>query len=137
MNRLEATVTHIASEGILHIVSFDCGGTPLQMMGLELDGAMRVGTKVILTIKSTYITLAKSLSETVSRELSYSNMIPATILRVDNGKLLSSIQLQTQNTILESIITADSSNRMMLAEGETVQLLIKASELSIIEMVDE
>jgi len=132
MNHLKATITHIASEGLLHIVTFDCAGIRLQMMSLELSAEIKVGVRVLLTIKSTYIALAKSFEG----EVSYTNIIPADIIRVDNGTLLSSIQLQVQEFVLESIITVDASRRMGLIEGDAVQLLVKASEFSIVEVVD-
>ena len=55
MNRFQATITQIESEGSLHIVTFDFEGTQLRMMSLELGAEVRVGCVVILTIKSTYI----------------------------------------------------------------------------------
>jgi molybdopterin-binding protein len=131
MNRFQATITSIASEGRLHIVTFDFGGTQLRMMSLELSSELEVGAYVVLTIKSTYIALAKSFEG----EVSYTNLIPATITQVTQGKLLSSITLDAAGYSLESIITAGSVERMGLATGDSVTLLIKASELSIVEVV--
>jgi molybdopterin-binding protein len=131
MNRFQATITSIASEGRLHIVTFDFGGTQLRMMSLELGSELEVGVHVVLTIKSTYIALAKSFEG----EVSYTNLIPATITQVTQGKLLGSITLDAAGYSLESIITAGSVERMGLAAGDSVTLLIKASELSIVEVV--
>jgi len=116
MNRLHATVTAIVSEGSLHIVTFDLSGVVLQMMSLALDPEIRVGTKVILTIKSTYIALARSFEG----EVSYTNRIPATITEIRQGRLLSSILLNSQGHSVESIITRSSAERMGLAVGDTV-----------------
>lgn len=131
MNRFRATITEIVSEGSLHIVYFDFGGTALQMMSLELAEEIRVGTEVLLTIKSTYIALAKSFSG----EVSYSNLIPAVVVAVRQGRLLSSILLDAGGERLESILTSDAAAGMKLSEGEQVTLLVKASELSILEVL--
>ena len=135
MNRFQATITQIESEGSLHIVTFDFEGTQLRMMSLELGAEVRVGCVVILTIKSTYIALAKTSTSSFADNVSYTNLIPATIINVQQGKLLSSIELDTEGYRLESIITRGSAERMRLAAGETVTLLIKASELSIVEVL--
>jgi len=135
MNRFQATITQIESEGSLHIVTFDFEGTQLRMMSLELGAEVRVGCVVMLTIKSTYIALAKSAIETFAESVSYTNLIPATIMEIRQGKLLSSIELDAGGYRLESIITRSSAERMRLAAGEVVTMLIKASELSIIEVM--
>jgi len=131
MNRFQATIMQIESEGSLHIVTFDFEGTQLRMMSLELGAEVRVGSVAILTIKSTYIALAKAFQG----EVSYTNLIPATITQIQQGKLLSSIQLDAGGYRLESIITRGSAERMKLAANDKVTMLIKASELSIIEVV--
>jgi len=131
MNRLYATVTDIVSEGSLHIVSFDLEGVMLQMMSLALDEKIRIGSSVVLTIKSTYIALARSLEG----EVSYTNRIPATIREIRQGRLLSSILLDSQGHSIESIITRGSAERMKLRAGDSVIMLVKASELSIAEVL--
>ena len=131
MNRFQATITQIESEGSLHIVTFDFEGTQLRMMSLELGAEVRVGSVVILTIKSTYIALAKAFQG----EVSYTNLIPATITQIQQGKLLSSIGLDAGGYRLESIITRGSAERMKLVADDKVTMLIKASELSIVEVV--
>ena len=135
MNRFQATITQIESEGSLHIVTFDFEGTQLQMMSLELGAEVRVGCVVILTIKSTYIALAKTSATSFADSVSYTNLIPATIVKIKQGKLLSSIALDAGGYRLESIITRSSSERMKLVAGETMTMLIKASELSIAEVL--
>jgi len=131
MNRFRATITGIVSEGSLHIVHFDFGGTALQMMSLELAEEIRVGAGVLLTIKSTSIALAKSFSG----EVSYTNLIPALVVAVRQGRLLSSVLLNASGYRLESILTRDAAARMRLGSGEEVTLLVKASELSILEVL--
>ena len=64
-------------------------------------------------------------SKKSSGEISISNQLKAKIVKVENGELLSSILLKVEDTILESIITVDSSKNMNLVEDEEVLILIK------------
>lgn len=133
MNTFDVAVKEINSVDNLNIVKFDFNGTTLSMMSLELSDSVKVGTKVKLTAKPTYIAIAKDFSGDVS----YSNQLHVKIVHVENGELLSSIKLQTDDTVLESIITRDSSQRMNLHVGDEVTAFIKANELSIMEVLDD
>ena len=132
MNRLRAVVTQIEGEQNLHIITFDCAGNTLKMMGLDLPKGMHVNAHVTLGIKPSHVAIAKNLSG----ELSYSNQLPATIKGIENGTLLSSILLQANEHEMQSFITLSSSLRMNLHVGEHVTLLIKASELFVLEVLD-
>lgn len=132
MNRLEAVVTHIDAEQNLHIISFDFCGQRLSMMGLDLPLGLAVGSKVVLGAKPSHIALAKNLSG----ELSYSNQLNARIVRIEEGKLLCSIVLHVKDIALQSFITRRSYERMGLHVNDDVTLLIKASELFVLEVCD-
>lgn len=132
MNRLCAVVTDIVGEQNLHIISFDFQGLSLSMMGLDLPFGLHVGSSVVLGAKPSHIAIAKNLSG----ELSYSNQLEATIVSIENGKLLSSIILHVKGVTLQSFITCKSSRRMNLQVRDEVKLLIKASELFILEVND-
>jgi molybdopterin-binding protein len=133
MSQLVATIKKINSIDNLNIVEFDFHGLTLKMMSLDLNANVQVGKKVKLSIKPTNISIAKNLIG----EISLSNQIVATIENLENGQLLSSISLKVHNTLLESIITVDSSKRMNLQIGESVTILIKASNLSIAEVLND
>ena len=133
MSQLIAKNKKISTVDNLNIVEFDFHGNILKMMSLDLGKEVQLGKKVILSVKSTNVSLAKNLSG----DLSFSNKIVAIIENVENGILLSSITLKINNTYIESIITADSSKRMQLRENDTVTVLIKASNLSIEEILND
>ena len=133
MSQLVATIKKINSIDNLNIVEFDFNGLTLKMMSLDLNNDVQVGKKVKLSIKPTNITLAKNLRG----EISLTNQIDATIENLENGQLLTSVILKVNDTILESIITVDSSKRMNLQIGEVVTILIKASNLSIGEVLND
>jgi len=133
MSSLIATVKEIKNCDSLHIVKFDCHGQTLSMMSLDLPHNIVIGSKVKLVIKPSHIAIGKNLSG----EVSYSNKLNTKIVTINNGQLLSSIKLSFFDTILESIITVDSSYKMDLKVGDSVIAFIKASELSIGEFIDD
>jgi molybdopterin-binding protein len=133
MSQFVATIKKINSIDNLNIVEFDFHGLTLKMMSLDLNTDVQVGKKVKLSVKPTNISIAKNLIG----EISLSNQIVATIENLENGQLLSSVSLKVHNTLLESIITVDSSKRMNLQIGEVVTILIKASNLSIGEVLND
>ena len=133
MSQFVATIKKINSIDNLNIVEFDFHGLTLKMMSLDLNADVQVGKKVKLSVKPTNISIAKNLIG----EISLSNQIVATIENLENGQLLSSVSLKVHNTLLESIIIVDSSKRMNLQIGESVTILIKASNLSIGEVLND
>jgi molybdopterin-binding protein len=133
MNTIIAEVKEIKSVDNLNIVKFYFAETTLSMMSLELNENIKVGAKVKLITKPTHVAIAKDFNG----EVSYSNQLNAKIIHVENGELLSSIKIQIWETILESIITKDSSQRMNLHVGDEVTAFIKANELSIMEVLDD
>jgi len=132
MNRLSAVVTHIEGEQNLHIISFDYEGVSLKMMGLDLPKGLHVNAHVTLGIKPSHVAIAKNLRG----ELSYANQLPATIVSIENGKLLSTILLHVKGNEVQSFITLSSSTRMNLQKNDEVTLLIKASELFVLEVLN-
>lgn len=133
MSKLKATIKCIDNVENLNIVTFDLRGAILKMMSLDLSDDIQVGKKVTLAVKPSHIAIAKDFSGIVS----YSNQLKATIKSCDNGKLLSSIKLLIGDVILESVITFESVLKMDLKEGDEVTAMIKASELSIKEVLDD
>ena len=133
MSNIIGTVSKIQNCDSLNIVNFDFNGTPLSMMSLELNANIQIGTKVKLNCKSSHIAIAKNFSG----EVSYSNRLDCEIVSLVNGELLCCLHLKIFDTVLESIITVNSSKKMDLKVGDNVTAFIKASELSILEVIND
>jgi molybdopterin-binding protein len=131
MNKIPVTIEKIDTHEQLRIVSFRSRNEQLKMMSLELDKEIQERSQVILTTKATNIAIAKECN----CMLSYSNQLPVKIDSLEMGELLCSLKLTFEDTILESIITADSAKRMDLKSGDSLTALIKASDLSIEEVI--
>jgi molybdate transport system regulatory protein len=116
----------------LYMLKFETYEQTLSMMSLEISEKIKLGTVVKLALKPTHVAIAKDFQGLIS----YSNQIKCSIKSIENGKILTNIKLQFFDSILESIITLNSSQKMELKIGDEVIALIKASEISISEIID-
>lgn len=133
MSQFVATIKKIDNVDSLNIVEFAFYGVALKMMSLDLNSNMQIGKRVLLSVKPTNIIIGKNFLG----DISLANKIVATIEQIENGKLLSSILLKVEDIFLESIITYESSSRMNLQIGDEVTIFIKASDLSIEEVLND
>jgi molybdopterin-binding protein len=127
MNQFIATIKTIDQVKNLHLVTFKLGSQTIKMVSLELDESLKINSTIKLNVKSTHISIAKNLQG----ELSHANQLKAKITAVNNGKLLSSIQLKVEKFELESLITLEASLAMTLSIGDDVLVLIKGNEVSV------
>lgn len=132
MSKIVAKVSKIQQNGSLHIVRFEFLDHYISMMSLELNNSIQVGTIATLQIKPTNINLGKK----IDGELSFVNQLDARVESISNGELLSSIVLDIDGVKLESIIEKSSTLRLDLQVGDNVKVLIKSSDISIVEVMD-
>ncbi len=128
-----ARVKDIKTIDSLNIVEFDFNNVTLKMMSLELHKEVKLESKVKLLVKPSNVIISKNYIE----DISLSNQTLAKIVAIENGELLSSISLEIGDTTFESIITKESSKRLDLQEGNIVNILIKASDLSILRVLHD
>jgi len=133
MNRFLATVENIHTIGSLNLVDMAYSDTRLTMNTLELPSSIQKGSKLEIGIKPSHIAIAKNLRG----EISFSNRLETTIVEIEQGELLSSIISKKGDDLFEVIITTNSLKRMALKSSESVELLIKASELFITRFLDD
>ncbi len=117
----------------LNIVEFDFHSITLKMMSLELDSDITINKRVELLVKPSNVIISKNYME----EISLSNQFFAKILDIKDGELLSSLSLKAFDTFFESIITKDSKIKLNLKENDEVNILIKASDLSILRILND
>ena len=128
-----ARVKDIKTIDSLNIVEFDFNNITLKMMSLELHKEVKLESKVKLLVKPTSVAISKKYIE----DISLSNQALAKIVAIENGELLSSLSLQINDTFIESIITKESSQRLDLKKGDIINILIKASDLSIYRILND
>ncbi len=139
MSQLTASIESIESVESLNIITFNCAGQKLKMVSLELNKTVQRGKNVILACKPTSVAIAKPTTgtEDFSSILSYANQIKVKIVSLQVGQLLCSVLLSFGDFTLESIVSTDAVERLQLNEGDEVIALIKANELSILEVLDD
>ena len=128
-----ARVKDIKTKDNLNIVEFDFNNITLKMMSLELHKEVKLESKVKLLVKPSNVIISKNYIE----DISLSNQALAKIVAIENGELLSSLSLQINDTFIESIITKESSQRLDLQKGDIINILIKASDLSIYRILND
>ncbi len=133
MNELVSKVTAIESSDSLTLVYFEFERAKLVMMSLEMGDSLNVGDKVVLSVKSTAIFIQK---ESAFKHLA-ANRLKAKIKKISNAKLLSSLQLQVAQTVLESVMIQKDVRMLNLKEGDEVDLYFLASELFVKKVFDD
>ncbi|ADG91713.1 TOBE domain protein [Arcobacter nitrofigilis DSM 7299] len=132
MNKIEAIISQIDNIDNLNIVQFDFLGIKLKMMSLDLNENIKIGQNVILVAKATNIILARDFKGMIS----FSNQINGKIDNIENGKLLCSVTIKAEDSYFQSIITQASAKKMNLKKDDEINIFIKASDLSIEEIIN-
>lgn len=130
MNQIIAKVVDIQNNESLHVIKFEIDGNYLSMMSLDVPN-VKIGLHVKLGIKPMSIVIAKNFSGAIS----FSNRLNATIKSINEGKLLCSVKLSFLDKEFESIMTRDTYLKMDLRVHDAVSIFIKASEISIKEIL--
>jgi len=125
MNSLTARVKQIDKQEGLYITTCQLGLQELKIVTLELPSFVELDKNVKLSVKSTDMAVAKNFRG----DISILNQLKAKVVAVENGKLLSSIQVDVEGFTLESLITQEASLRMKLSVGDEVLVLLKGSEV--------
>jgi len=128
VNQLKAKVIHIKNVDTLHYLTFSMNQQVIHMLSLELEPKLEIGTLVHLTVKSTHVAISKNLNGLLSLD----NRLKGTIVSIENGEILSSICLDIEGFLVESIISVESKEVMNLKINDEVLVLINSSEISML-----
>ncbi len=128
MNLIKATLKNIAQKDTLRIVEFSFDGERLYMVALELPQGLQMGKSVTLGIKPTHIAIARDFDVATS----FDNQLKVSVVSIDIGELLVNVKAAIGGIILEAVITYKSYLRMNFQVGDSVIMLLPASELSIV-----
>ncbi len=131
MNHIKAKIKSIQTKDSLSIVEFSFSDEPLYMMSLELDSELKKGTEVLFAIKPTHIALAKGFGI----DISFLNQLKVSVVSIDIGELVCVVKGAVNGIILESIISLKTFYRMNFQIGDTLVMLLPASELSIVDVI--
>lgn len=136
MNRLRGQIIGIESNGHISLVDVTVGGDTFAALLLEAPQSspyLAVGNQVSVLFKETEVALAKNLSG----QISLRNRLHATVQDIRHGEILSEVVLSYQGQTIASIITSRSIKRMEIRPGDEVEALIKANEVTLMELAHE
>jgi len=135
MNKLRGRITHIESNDHVSLVDVDVMGDSFTATLLETpDDApyLRVGNVVEVLFKETEVSLAKGLSGLISLR----NRVLTTVKQVRSGVILSEVVLDYRGQTISSIITTCSIKRLDIKQGDELEALVKANEVTLMEVED-
>jgi molybdate transport system regulatory protein len=133
MNRLRGHIVSIESSGHVSLVDIEvCGGifSAILLETPESSRYLAAGNEVAVLFKETEVSLAKSLSGLISLR----NRLPVRIKNIRRGDILSEVELDYAGQAIASIITTRAVDRLGLNAGDAVEALIKANEVSLMEV---
>ncbi len=125
MNSIEASVQEILCINNLTHINFSTNSSEIDVLTLELQESIAVGSRAKLIIKSTDIALSKSRLV----QSSFTNQLRAKVIDIDCGEILNSVALDIDGFILESLIL--NSKSLDIEVGDELFALISASDISI------
>jgi len=132
MNKFSGTISQIQQSGAILLVDIDVDGHGFSALLIE-SGAqpewLQTGNTIELIFKETEVSLAKNLSGLISTR----NRMGCTVQQIERGDLLSKVVLQFQQHTITSAITTRSVDLLALKNGDKVEALVKANEISLMK----
>ncbi len=135
MNKLRGRITGIEFNDHVSLVDVDVSGDSFTATLLETPEDapyLRVGNKVDVLFKETEVSLAKNLSGLISLR----NRVKTTVTLVRSGVILSEVLLDYRGQTISSIITTRSIKRLDINPGDEVEAMVKANEVTLLEVED-
>lgn len=133
MNQLRGRIVCIESNDHVSLVDVEISGDTFSAMLLETPESapyLAIGNEVQVLFKETEVSLAKDLSG----QISLRNRVHGTVRHIRSGAILSEVVIDYRGQPLTSIITTRSVKRLALSEGDRIEALIKANEVSLMEV---
>ena len=131
MNTLPGTIKKIQTHGNLTLVRVlvsDITFTSIVIETPESASYLKIGAEITVMFKETEVIISKN-----AHEISLQNRIPAKIMEITEGQLLSQITLQYQSHFISSIITSNAVKQLQLTPGKEVIAMIKTNEIMLSE----
>ncbi len=129
MNKLSGQIEAIEVSGSLSIVSVDIQGyVTLKAVVIETPETadyLRMGHEIHVLFKETEVVIGTDATHAISLQ----NRIRGVIQRIEQGKLLSKILIQTPMGGIISIISTNAVRQLGLKEGVRVLAMVKLNEM--------
>ena len=133
MNSFKGEITKIEQEESLALVSIVVGEvsfTTIVIDSPETAPYLKIGHPVQVLFKETEVLIGKDLKP---GSISLQNKITCTIRKIEAGKLLSKLGLESALGGLVSIITTHAVEQLKLQPGDVVTAMVKTNEIMLAE----
>jgi len=130
MNKLNGVIAQVKASDNMSIIKVDIDGdifSSIVLEGKKMPANYKVKDNVTVLFKETEVGLAKNLSGMISLR----NRFKARIVKIDKGPILARIVLKYRDNRVESVISAQSCEEMLLAEKDDVEWLVKTNEVTL------
>ncbi|MBL7473236.1 TOBE domain-containing protein [Robertkochia sediminum] len=129
MNSLKGHITGMQSEGSLTMVHVDLeGNLPLEVMVIdtpETVNYLRNGREIEVLFKETELILSREAIPNISVH----NRIPCRVYRLEEGKILTRIYLNSEAGPMTALLPTTALSTMQLTEGTALTALVKFNEI--------
>jgi molybdate transport system regulatory protein len=132
MNKLSGKIIQIQQSGSILLVDIDVDGHGFSALLIESAAQpewLQTGKTIELIFKETEVSLAKNLSGLISTR----NRMECTVQQIKRSDLLSMVVLQFHQHTITSAITTRSVDLLELKNGDKVEALVKANEISLMK----
>ena len=129
MNRLSGHINKIEVSGSMSLVTIDIRNT-IQLRSIiietpETASYLMVGNEVQAIFKETEVIIGTGEAHSISLR----NRIPGKIVKIESGKLISKITIQSEVGDVVSIISSNAVKSLGLEKGMQVIAMIKVNEI--------
>ena len=132
MNKLKGKISGIQSSENISFIQVEVEGdvfSSMQLEGKSLKSEYKTGDTVTLLFKETEVGIAKHLKGMISLR----NRFKGVIREIKKGPILARVLLGYRTSMIESLISTQSSEAMKLIEGEEVEWLVKSNEMMLLK----
>jgi molybdate transport system regulatory protein len=129
-NQLKGTVKGVLTGSVMAEVEVDVNGEPF-VAAITRHSAERLGLSegdsVTVLVKATEVMLAKGSSRL--ENLTTRNQIAGKVVSVETGVVMAEVRIDVSGDELVAAVTRRSVERLGLAQGDDVVVLVKATEV--------
>jgi len=128
MNLIKANIKSITTKQNLNLVEVVFDGETIFMLSLELPSNLKKNDHITLGIKPMNIAISKDFHV----DTSFLNQIKISVISIEIGEILTVVQGVINGIIIESVITTKAFYRIGIDVGDSLIMLLPASELFIV-----
>jgi len=128
MNNLKGEISSIKSNGSLSLVEIKVGDIIFKTIVIDTPNTasyLKLGNKVNVIFKETEVIIGIG----AEYKISIQNKIVGEIFKIEKGKLLSKLVINTTIGKIVSIITTNSVAQLQLQVGKKITAMIKTNEI--------